>query len=379
MANAVKSPSNHFKTGIIKGTGSVTSKPFEVPYKGRVLSGDALKAQLTKWSSYGTIEPDAALALCSVADNGMNLADKHFVLFGAGSAMGPFNKLLEHGATVVCIDIPGAWGGRAADMWKRLIATARASSGTIIFPLTKDQKECANDDDLVKAIGCNLTEQTGEIYGWLTTVAPGKTLTVGNYTYLDGDLHVKLSIAADAIMRSLCATRPGTGIAFLCTPTDIHVVPEAARKAAEANYGMHPGRLLEALVQVMSFGTLLKKNALKPLKTSLGGTLSVVDGLSVAQGPNYALAKRIQHWRAMIAYEDGKGIVSSHIAPSTATLSVVSNKTFGWAYGGMPYFKPFEIFQQDTTNALMAGLLVYDVVDQTSGVSVMMINVMCAI
>jgi hypothetical protein len=29
-------------------------------------------------------------------------------------------------------------------------------------------------------------------------------MTVGNYTYLDGDLHVKLSLAADSIMKNLC-------------------------------------------------------------------------------------------------------------------------------------------------------------------------------
>ncbi len=51
----------------------------------------------------------------------------------------------------------------------------------------------------------------------------------------------------------------------------------------------------------------------------------VVDGLSVAQGPNYALAKRLQHWRAVVEYSAGR-VVSSNIAPSTATLSVVSNR-----------------------------------------------------
>ena len=93
--------------------------------------------------------------------------------------------------------------------------------------------------------------------------------------------------------------------------------------------------------------------------------MKIVDGLSVAQGPNYALAKRLQHWRAMIAYEDGH-TVSSNIAPSTATLSVVSNRTFGWAYGGMPYFKPYEIFQQETTNGVMGAMLIYDTIDKKS-------------
>lgn len=336
-----------------------------VPYKNKVLQGASLKKQLEKWAKYGTIEPDAAAAIGQMADGNLDLTDKHFVLIGAGSAMGPFIKLLEHGATVICVDIPGSFGARPTEMWKRLFDTARKGSGTILFPLSKPQSECGStDDDLIKFIGCNLLEQPAQILNWLSGVAKGKQLTVGNYTYLDGDLHVKLSITADAIMKHLCVTRPGTGIAFLCTPTDIHVVPEAAHKAAKKNYGFHPGKGIEMLVQTLSMGKLLKKNALKPVNN-----LHLVDGLSVAQGPNYALAKRIQHWRAMVQYEAGQGIVSSHIAPSTATISVVSNRTFGWAYGGMPYFRPYEIYQQETTNALMGSLLAYDVVSTDSAVS----------
>jgi len=86
----------------------------------------------------------------------------------------------------------------------------------------------------------------------------------------------------------------------------------------------------------------------------------MVDGISVAQGPNYAIAKRLQHWRAVLAYDAGC-TVSTNIAPSTATISVTSNRTFAWAYGGMPYFTPFEIFQQETTNACMTALLVHDI------------------
>lgn len=67
----------------------------------------------------------------------------------------------------------------------------------------------------------------------------------------------------------------------------------------------------------------------------------------------------------MIAYDQGH-VVSSNIAPSTATLSVVSNRTFGWAYGGMPYFKPYEIFQQETTNGVMGAMLIYDTTDKKS-------------
>jgi hypothetical protein len=354
-----------FETGIIKGTGAPGGKPLTMNYKNKEMSGEDLKRQLKKWASYGTIEEDAALSISQLADGPLNLSGEHFVLIGAGSAMGPFYKLLEHGATVVCIDIPGAWGDRPADMWKRLVEAARKSPGTIIFPLVKPQSACSNDKELFAAAGCNLTEQPAQILNWLSSI--DKKLTIGNYTYLDGDLHVKLSLAADAIIKHLRVKKPDTAIAFLCTPTDIHVVPAAANAAARKNYGFRPGRILEGLVQILSMGKLLRKNALPPISTK-GDKLFLCDGLSVAQGPNYALAKRLQHWRAMIEFEAG-GVVSSNIAPSTATLSVVSNKSFGWAYGGMPYFKPFEIFQQETTNAVMAAMLIADVKNKDSAVS----------
>merc|ERR1712072_233455 len=58
----------------------------------------------------------------------------------------------------------------------------------------------------------------------------------------------------------------------------------------------------------------------------------------------------------------GGAKVSSMVAPSTATISVIHNKTFAWAYGGMPYFG-YEIFKQETTNAVMAALLINDVIN----------------
>ena len=354
-----------FETGVIKGSRK-DKRALAIDYQGKELSGAALKAQMEAWAQYGTIEEDAALAICSLADGNVDLSDKHFVLIGAGSAMGPYSKLLEHGATVVCIDIPGMWGERPAGMWARLIKIARESSGQIIFPLSVPQSSCKDDAALFKAIGCNLTEYPAQILHWLQGVAPGKSLCVGNYTYLDGELHVKLSLAADALISGLCVTRKDTKVAFLCTPTDLHVITDSAHKAAVANYGWHPGRLVEAFFNLISFGKALQRNSMRPLPTEdATKTIKVVDGLSVAQGPNYALAKRLQHWRAMLAFEAGH-TVSSNIAPSTATLSVVSNRTFGWAYGGMPYFKPYEIFQQETTNGVMGAMLIYDATDKTS-------------
>ena len=93
------------------------------------------------------------------------------------------------------------------------------------------------------------------------------------------------------------------------------------------------------IISRLGLGKVLKPNALQPVavacstdkssnKQGGGGgdnkNIYYVDGLSIAQGPNYCTAKRLQHWRAVIARSNGHR-VSSNIAPSTATDSVVSN------------------------------------------------------
>ena len=117
-------------------------------------------------------------------------------------------------------------------------------------------------------------------------------------------------------------------------------------------------------MRLLSGGKYLRKNFGKSIPGK-GGDYYLVNGISVAQGPNYALAKRLQHWRAIIARSKGC-IVSSNIAPSTSTKSVVQNQTFAWAYEGMPYFKPYEIAEPDLSKAVMLALLAYDLNDPSS-------------
>jgi hypothetical protein len=88
-----------------------------------------------------------------------------------------------------------------------------------------------------------LLSDTPEICNWLRTVCKGEQLTIGNYTYLDGALHVQLSLASDAIMQGVCEARPDTALAFLCTPTDVHVIPQQAHEAAARNRAAAPAWL----------------------------------------------------------------------------------------------------------------------------------------
>lgn len=153
--------------------------------------------------------------------------------------------------------------------------------------------------------------------------------------------------------------------AYLCTPTDVHVIPRLAHEAARRQLNSFgPVNLLCRLTGNL-LGSLVV-NAKKPVIGKDGSGFYLVDGLVNKQGPNYALAKRMQHWRAVVARESNRCYVSSNIAPSTATKSVVSNKLFAMAYGGMKYFKPMEVFQQETSNAVMGALLVRDVCDSAT-------------
>jgi hypothetical protein len=76
------------------------------------------------------------------------------------------------------------------------------------------------------------------------------------------------------------------------------------------------------------------------------------------QGPNYALAKRIQRWRAAVARSTGT-TVSFHVAPATRTRSVTKQRLLSAVYSGVHHFG-LEIFTPATANTLMAALLVHD-------------------
>jgi hypothetical protein len=340
-----------FYTGFIQGTKpKVTNQMIEVPYQGKILSGESLKDQIQKWVDYGTIEPSCGKAMQTCIDHpewvsNISSKDRYFVLLGAGSAMGPLLVLMALGANVIAIDLD------RPNIWQRLIKIAKESSGTMTFPLKIDPTKTTNmtDDMIYNNAGCNLFTHTPMIRDWLLPLYPGTAFTIGCYAYLDGALHVQVSLAMDAICRDLSEHRKNTSLAYLCTPTDLHLIPKDAYDAQISNY------------------KFLRKNPRPPIVGSKDGEVYyLVNGISVAQGPNYALAKRMQHWRAIIARSKHNCIVSSNIAPSTSTASVVHNRTFAWAYEGMPYFKPYEIFAPETSNAVMSTLLIYDINDPTS-------------
>ena len=154
--------------------------------------------------------------------------------------------------------------------------------------------------------------------------------------------------------RAVAGARGDLALAYLATPTDVYAVPAEAVAHSVRAYAARsrPAKLAGRPLRTLSGGRLLRR-AYVP-----GADPGICDSLVSQQGPNYALAKRLQRWRATLARETGS-TVSLNIAPPTRTRSVVKNRALAAAYAGAHRFG-VEVFEPATTRALMAALLVHD-------------------
>jgi hypothetical protein len=191
-----------------------------------------------------------------------------------------------------------------------------------------------------------------EVAEWLAPL-PGD-LVLGNYVYADGATNVRVSVAVDALTTRLQLARSDLALAFLATPTDVFAVPSAAVRYSTYAYKdrSRTAKVLGRPLRAVSAGRLLRRAYLP------GADPGIADVLVPQQGPNYALAKRLQRWRATVARASGT-TVSMNVAPPTRTRSVVKNRALAAAYAGAHRFG-VEVFEPATSNVLMAALLVYD-------------------
>lgn len=313
-----------------------------VPYHGRSLRGNELRDRVATWATAGILEPSAAVAVGEVIDHPewLRLDGFTVAVLGAGAEMGPVGPLLSWGARVAAVDLP-----RPA-VWQRLLKAAEPSAGTLLVPARPDGA------DLPTTAGADLLAEVPAIADWLAGL-DGR-LVLGNYLYADGGAHVRLSVAADLLGCRVAQVRPDTGLAFLATPTDVFVVPRDAVEQSGAAYAArsNTAKVIGRPLRWLTRGRLVHR-AYPP-----DADPGIADALVPAQGPNYALAKRIQRWRAAAARRDGR-LVTFHVAPSTRTQSVVKNRALAAAYAGARRFG-VEIFEPDTANTLMAALLVRD-------------------
>jgi len=331
------------------GTQTVTGagepqRDLVVPYRGKRLAGDDLHRQLDRWVAGGIVEPTCAEAVRTVMANPdwLDLSDRRTVVLGAGAEMGPLTSLLRWGADVVAVDLP-----RPA-IWERVLGTAARYGGRLHVPVSGPPDD---DGDLAKRAGADLVHDLPRVAAWLREL--DGPLVLGNYVYADGAMNLRVSMAVDALTTSLLEERTDLALAFLATPTDVFAVPPAAVAEADRRYRDRSGLgRLRRPVRFLSAGRLLSRNY------PPGADPGINDALVAQQGPNYALAKRLQRWRAAVARAEGT-TVSLNVAPATRTRSVLRNRVLAAAYAGAHRFG-IEVFEPATSNTMMAALLVHD-------------------
>ena len=340
------------ETVTVAGSGGA-DKELAVPYRGELLTGDALLSRLEAWVLGGVIEPSCAQAIRAVAANPgwLSLPGRTVAVLGAGAELSPLPVLLGWGAQVAAVDLPNPV------IWDRVLEVARHVGGTLLVPVADQQAGQAgqhrqNHQLLAGRAGLDLIRDVPAAADWLGSL--DGPLVLGNYVYADGAANVRVATAVDALTVRLRAVRGDVALAFLATPTDVFAVPaDAVAQSATAYAARSPAAKAGSWpLRVLSGGRLLRR------AYPAGADPGVCDGLIPQQGPNYALAKRLQRWRATLARDEG-ATVSMNVAPPTRTRSVMKNRVLAAAYAGSHRFG-LEVFEPATCRTLMAALLVHD-------------------
>ena len=334
------------QTTVVKGEGDADQE-LVVPYGGTELRGDRLRAQLERWSLDGVLEPSAATALESVIGNPdwLDLSDRTFVLLGASSQMGPLEYLARWRANIAAVDLP------RPHLWDTVLDLVKKGAGRVHIPSLSP----ATQNDIRGKAGADLLLDAPRVARWVTEL--DGPLTLGNYVYADGGNFVRLAGSVDALIDSVLETRDDVSLAYLATPTDAFAVPSDIAKSATADRKRRWSRA-GSVLRPLTAGKTFVPNYSHRFTDSEGDSWAIADSLIPIQGPNYALAKALQRWRAVVARQGG--IVSSaNVAPSTRTASVTKNRMLAAAYRGAGSFG-VEIFEPETSRAVMAALLVHD-------------------
>lgn len=341
--------------------GESTQQPeWYVPYKGKNLKGQALLDQIQDWQQRGIIEPSHADALRAVEAHPewLDLSDRTMVLFGAASEAGPLTWLSKWKANIVALDLPNA------KIWEKILKTIGQGNATLIAPSLENISQTLPPHTLQQKLGVNLLTQLPEVIEWLVQMNPH--LDLAAIAYLDGEKHVRVAMAMDSIMSVVSERKKNTSLMFMCTPTDVYAVPKEVIEASREKFLHRSGlqKFLTKGISTLSMRHLFKTNQHELIRSENGQDYGIADCLVIEQGPNYALAKRIQQWRAVLARHQGQH-VSINIAPSTTTRSVTKNPLLKAAFNGAELFD-VEAFAPETTNAIMAALWIHDLRNTSS-------------
>lgn len=350
LADAVAAPEGWpLATFTLQGEGAAAVQPWQVPYRGTTLQGEALLQQLLRWVEAGVLEASAAKALgrCVRHPEWFDLSDRHIALLGAGSEAGPLRWLAQWRANLVAIDLD-----RPA-VWTRIAEVVRTGNATLQVPLRGPA-----GGDWTRQAGVDLLRDAPRAAAWLRGFE--RPLDVGAFAYADGERHLRLSVAMDLVVQSVLEAQPTSSVAYLATPSDVFPVPEPSARFAQRRHQARRGPLRwgQEALRVLTRGALFRPHYPELSELPDGRRLGVSDSLVLQQGPNYAVAKRLQMWRALVARDRGHR-VSLNVAPGTGTHSVMKNPALAAGYRGASAFQ-VEVFEPETTNALMAALWVHD-------------------
>ena len=334
-----------------RGRGASEVQPWSLPYRGRDLQGQEVRDLMGTWQDAGVVEPGHAQAIGRVLDHPewFDLSDQYLVLLGAGAEAGPLSWLAKWRTNIVAVDMP------SSRIWKKITDKVDQGNARLIAPVFAGRQ---NRSDWVRHAGASLLTHTPEIGAWLANMSP--KLSIASLAYLDGERHVRVVMAMDAICQTVFDAKTDTGRMFLGTPTDVFVVPQTVAEAVMARFDER-SRLSRSAVgpmRMISGGRWLRPHIENLIQSSDGNRYGLVDALVIEQGPNYALAKRLQQWRAVVTRAQHNH-VSYNVAPSTSTKSVLKNPALKAGFDGAHRFG-MEVFEPATTNALMAAMWVHD-------------------
>ncbi len=339
----------------VKIQGKSTAEPeWYVPYRGQKLQGQALLDQIELWQNTGIVEASHADALREVIAHPewFDLSEKTMVLFGAASEAGPLSWLAKWKANIIAVDLPNE------RVWTKILNIIENGNATLHAPSIEELSANAPQSELAQKLGANLLTQIPEIGHWLAQNP--HQLNLAAIAYLDGEKHVRVSMAMDSIMSYVSQQKLDSSLMYMCTPTDIYAVPKEVIEASADKFKLRSRfeKLFSKGVSTLSFKHFFQDHQQNLIPSDNGQAYGVADCMVVEQGPNYALAKRLQQWRATLARHQGQK-VCINIAPSTTTYSVTKNPLLKAAFNGARLFD-VEAFDPETTNAIMAALWIHD-------------------
>ena len=130
---------------------------------------------------------------------------------------------------------------------------------------------------------------------------------IGNYVYADGATNVRVTTAVDALTETVRAGAPRHR-AVVPGHADRRVrrTRRGRRRLGARVADRRTSKLLRGPLRTLSGGRLLRRNYVP------GDDPGINDCLVPQQGPNYALAKRLQRWRATSAARPGRDGVDEH-------------------------------------------------------------------